>query len=213
MAGVGLDTYRKLSEFILNQHYDGFPQPEHAITQRHIAERIAMKIAKYAKINAFESGQSGDTAYANDQFVSVFYSLPLLTDSVTSEKYIDLPAMPAGLPKNTEIVQVSFTGSPNAQVIPMQQKDAFMESLLPPLPPSLVLYKIENGNIVFPNLPKIINSPVNLKMIGTVPGDMLLDSILNIPKDYEDDIVLTILQELAQEYGNPPKIIEKGEPN
>lgn len=203
-----ITTYRILSEFIQTQHYNGFASPSAQITQPHIAQRIAVKVAKMAKISAFENGNQGDTAYANDQFITPFYNLPLLTNSI-GEKYVVLPATPVGLPKGTEFVQVSFAGAPQIHVIPMLQKDDFVESILPPLPSRIVLYKIENGNIVFRSLQPIINSPVNLKMIGVIsnPGS-LMDSVLNIPKDYEDRIVMEILQELSEEYQVKPNKIE-----
>jgi hypothetical protein len=84
---------------------------------------------------------------------------------------------------------------------------------LPDLPTGIVLYKVENGNIVFINLPKIINSPVNMKLVGAVPpGTTILDSVLNIPKDVEDDIFSSMLQELAIDYKIQPQNIEIGEP-
>ena len=194
-----VSTYRQLSEIIQTQHYNGMASPDAEITQPHIAQLIATKIAKYATISAFSNGNAGDTAYADDQFVSAYYNLSLLTNAI-GEKYVILPATPSGLPKNSEITQVSFAGSPLCHVIPMMQKDDFVESILPPLPSKIVLYKVEGGNIVFRQLPTIINSPVNLKMVGAIsnPGN-LMDSILNLPKDLEDRIRGEILQELAQE--------------
>lgn len=204
-----VSTYRQFSEIIQTEHYGGMASPDAEITQRHIAQLIATKIAKYATISAFKNGNAGDTAYADDQFVSVFYNLQLLTDGNTLDKYITLPATPAGLPKNSEIVQVSFAGSPMTQVIPCLQKDTFMEQFYKPVPSSFVLYRIENGRIVFVNLPGIINSPVNIKMIGsiTVSGDFM-DAILNLPKDLEDSIRLEILSELQPLKGvQPPKVV------
>lgn len=199
-----ISTYQQLSEIIQTQHYNGMAPAEAEVTQPHIAQRIAVKVAKMAKISAFENGNYGDTAYANDQFVSVFTGLTLQTD-VTGAKYVTMPATPVGLPKNTEIVAVNFTGSPNMQVIPCLQKDTFMENLLPAMPSFIVLYKVENGRIVFINLPAIINSTVIVRMIGTISGPDLMSSTLNIPKDWEDVITNEILQELAQEYNVKPQ--------
>lgn len=207
-------SYRKAAEITINQHYNGFPTPNASITTKHVAELWATKVAKYAKISAFQNSNAGETTYANDQFISVFRNRPLLTDDVTSEKYIVMPATPAGLPNNQEVVQVSFVGCPGVHVIPMKNKDDFAESILDPIP--FVLYKIENGNIVFRNLPKLvtnISAPVNVKMIGAVPGETLLDSVLNIPKDVEDAIRGEVLQELAQLYNVPPKTIQTSEPS
>jgi hypothetical protein len=131
-----------------------------------------------------------------------------LTDTVTNEKYVKLPATPAGLPKNREIVQVSFKGCPSCYIIPMSNKDAFVESILDPLP--FALYKVENGNLVFQNLPKLVtnsNAPVNIKMVGAVEGPTLLDSVLNIPKDLEDIIRNEILAELSPLYKVPEEKI------
>lgn len=210
---MNISTYRQLSEIIQTAHYNGMASPDAEITQPHIAQLIATKIAKYATISAFSNGNAGDTAYADDQFVSVYYNIALQTNAVTGDKYVILPATPAGLPKNSEIVQVSFTGSPNYHIIPMQQKDDFAESILPSLPQKIVLYKIENGNIVFRSLPSIVNSPVNVKMVGAISGANLMDSILNLPKDLEDAIRQEILQELSAEYQVKPNKIEANSDN
>jgi len=209
MANVS--TYRQLSEIIQNQHYNGYAPPNADISQPHIAQLIATKIAKYATISAFKNGNAGDTAYADDQFVSVYNGLALQTNT-NGEKYVVLPATPAGLPKNTEIVQVSFTPSYNMHVIPLQQKDDFVESLLPPLPQKMIMYKIENGNIVFRLLPAIINATVNVKMIGVISGTNIMNATLNIPKDLEDIIRTEILEELQIHYKvKSPKIEAEGE--
>lgn len=206
-------SYRKLSQEIIDAHYNGFPLPEAAITQRFVAERIAMKVAKYAVKSAFTSSNALECTYANDQFISVFYNQPLLTDAVTGDKYSVMPATPAGLPKGREVAQISFAGSPGLFVIPMDNKDDFIESQLPPMP-NIILFKVENGNIVFPRLPGIINSPVNMKLVGAVPpGTTILDSVLNVPKDVENDIMSEILAELAVNYKVQPQNIQIGEPS
>lgn len=208
-----ISTYRFLAEFIQTQHYGGLAIPNAAITQKHIAERIAVKVAKMAKMSAFGNSNAGEATYSNDQFISVFYNQPLLTDSVTSERYIVMPATPVGLPNQLEIVQVSFVGCPDCHVIPMSNKDDFAQGLLPPLPSSMILYKVQDGNIVFKNLPKLVNAPVNIKMIGVISGPTLLDSVLNIPKDMEDQIVVEILQELTPSYNIKQQNIHTGEPS
>jgi len=91
---------------------------------------------------------------------------------------------------------------------------AFVETLLPPLPGDIQLFKVENGNIVFIDLPKIINSPVNQKLVGAVPpGTTILDSFLQIPKDVEDDIFSVILNQLAMDYKVAIQTVETGEPS
>lgn len=207
------NTYRKFAQTIIDAHYPGGALPEAAVTQRFVAERIATKIAKKAVKSAFVSSNAMECTYANDQFISVFYNCPLLTDSVTGDKYSVMPATPAGLPKGREIAQISFVGSPGLFVVPEDNKDEFIESQLPALPSNIILFKVENGNIVFPRLPAIVNSPVNMKLVGAVPrGTTILDSVLNLPKDFEDEIMLEILGELAVDYKIPAQNIQLGEP-
>lgn len=206
-------TYRKFSQIVLDAHYDGFGLPEAPISERFIAERSAMKVAKWAALSAFANSKEGNVTYSNDQFISVFYNCPLLTNATTGDKYSVLPATPAGLPNGREIEQISFTGSPNTQVIPCQNRMAFVERFLPPLPQDIVLYKIEDGNVVFMDLPSIITSNVNMKLIGAVPpGTTILDSAMNVPKDVQDGIFLELLNELTLEYRVEPKNLNIGEP-
>ncbi len=207
-------TYRKLSQEIIDAHYNGMPVPEASITQRFVAERIAMLVAKAAVKSAYTNSNALEVTYANDQFISTFYNIPLLTDSVTQDKYVTMPATPAGLPNGREIAQVSFTGAPNTWIVPMANRMGFVESMLPPLPNDIVLFRIENGRVVFQSLPAIITSNVNIKLVGAVPtGTTILDSVLNIPKDVEDDIFTTVLNELAMNYKVQPQTIETGEPS
>ena len=209
-------TYRQFSEEIRKAHYVAFPTPENAVSQRFIAERIAMLVAKSAVKSAFGNSNLAEATYANDQFISVFKNCPLLTDADTKDKYVVMPATPAGLPNGREIAQVSFSGFPNVWCVQMQNRSDFIESGLPPLPTQsgIQLFKIEGGNIVFRDLPDIINSPVNLKLVGAIPpGTTLLDSVLNIPKDVEADIFSEILNELAIDYKVQPQTVNTGEPS
>lgn len=208
-------TYREFSEIVIKAHYIDFPSPEQAITTRFVAERAAMKVAKAAFKSAYGNSNSGESFYANDQFISVFYSCPLLTNAVTQDKYVVMPATPAGLANGREIAQVSFTGNPNVWCVQMQNRSDFVESGLPPITdPSIQLFKIEDGNIVFKALPPIITSPVNVKLVGAVPpGTTILDSFMNVPKDVQDDIMLEILQELSVDYKIKPQTLNTGEPS
>lgn len=190
-----ISSYRFLSEFILKAHYGGFPPNNAAITQRQVAERIAVKVAKYATVSAYQNGKLGETTYSSDQFISVFNNVALQTDADTGNKYATLPATPAGLPNNQEIDKVSFSGSPNLDVWPMRNKDQFAQN--GQKIPGVALYMVEHGRVVFPDLPAIVNGPVNFKLVGAISGAILLDAYLNVPKDVEDGIVSEILQELA----------------
>lgn len=209
-----ITTYRQLAQEIIDAHYNGVPVPEAAISQRFVAERIAMLVAKAASRSAFANSNEGEVTYSNDQFISTFYNLTLSTDAVTQDKYVTMPATPAGLPNGREIAQVSFTGAPNAWIVPMANRMGFVESMLPKLPNDIILFRVENGRIVFQDLPAIITGNVNIKLVGAVPtGTTILDSLLNVPKDVEDDIFTTILNELVMNYKTQPTTINTGEPS
>lgn len=200
-------TYRKLAEIIRTEHFGGgMPSDDALLSIKFIAERIATKVAKYATISAFTNSNSQETTFANDQFISVFNGIALLTDPDTSNRYVKMPQTPAGLPNNQEIAKISFSGAPNLDVWPMRNKDQFAQNGLGSIP-NVVFGMVENGNIVFPDLPTIINGTVNLKLVGAISGATLLDSVLNVSKDIEDSILTDILKELVIEYSVKPDVL------
>lgn len=204
-------TYRKLADLILDRHYNNIPSDDATITLRHVAELIAIEVAWFAKKSAFENSNAGEATYANDQFISTFNSLELLTDNVTNEKYVPLPATPAGLPNNQEIVSVAFTGCPNVRVVPLKQKDQFAQQYLP-MPTNIYTYKIENGRIIFGILGKLVTGDVSIKMVGAVSGDTLLDSVLNIPMDVQSDIMDKVLNKLDPRRSVPVDLLNDSSP-
>lgn len=206
--------YQELAERIINAHYDNFALPEATITPRFIADRIAAKVAKAAVKNAYQNSNAAEATYSNDQFIVVFNNCPLLTDTDTGNKYSVMPGTPAGLPVGREIAQISFSGYPNVWCVPISNRYSFISSGLPALPSGVQAFKIENGNVVFENLPSIVTGPVNMKLVGAVmAGDAILTQFLNVPKDIQDDIFLSILSELAMDYKIQPQTIQTGEPS
>lgn len=204
-------TYRKLADLIIDRHYNGIPNDDATITIRHVAELIAQEVAFAAKKNAYENSNLGEATYSNDQFISVFNSLQLQTDEVTKEKYVTLPATPAGLPNNQEISSVAFTACPNVKVVPLKQKDTFAQQFLE-MPRNMYNYKIENGRVVFINLSPLVTGNVSMKMIGAVSGPALLDSVLNVPKDVESEIFDRVLLKLDPRRTQPRDVINDSQP-
>lgn len=209
-------TYQDLAERIINAHYNNFANPESTITLRFIAGRIAQKVAQEAVKNAYANGDLEEATYANDQFIVVFNNVQILTDQSTGNKYCAMPAIPAGLPRGREIAQVSFSGQPNIWCVPMQNRYEFIYSGLPkaPIGDGIQLFKLEGQNIIFYNLPNIISSTVNLKLVGAVlQGDALLTQNISAPKNVEDFIFREILEELATRYEVKPSNIYNAKPN
>lgn len=188
-------TYGKFSELIINSYYKSVRDDNSNYTIRQIAELVAHEVAYFAKANALEQDRLGESVYANDQFISTYNALPLLTDA-NSNKYIVMPQTPAGLPMGREIAYVAFTGNKKIQVFPMRNKDRFMQSFTT-TPPFMVLCYVENGNILFDNLSPMVTGTVDLKLVGAIPSvTELVDCVLNVPKDTEALIFDKILVQL-----------------
>jgi len=194
-------TYRKLSELISDSYYILKASDDAAIPLRRIAEMVAMEVAEMATMNAIEASQQGESTYASDQFISVFRNLPLLEDT-DGYKYSVLPSTPTAMPNNQEISEVKIVGSTCMAAIHMTSRSSFSQSLIG-LPKGMLLYKIEDGRIVFETSNPLLDGTVNVKMVGAVSGDDLLTSRLNIPKNYESRIMTKIMAKLLPTKNQP----------
>jgi hypothetical protein len=192
---MAITTYGYLAEQILTTYYKGVRSDDSQYSLRHIASMIAQEVAFMARKNAFENGNNGDTAYINDTFISTFKNIAVSTDSVSGDKYAALPAIPTALPNNQEIVSVSLGKKTNKTFIPMKNKDRFAQSFLPCIR-GTVFYYIEDGKLFFDNPENFQFNNLTIKMAGAVPGGNILDAQLNIPKNYETEIIDKVLQRL-----------------
>lgn len=192
-------TYEKISEQIRTMLGNGIVSDDFNYSLRFIAELVAQEVAGQARKNAFENSNNGETTYANDTFTSTFKSVPVLYDSLLKQKYSVLPAIPAALPNNQEIVNITPLGvqGRRRQVVLMKNKDKFMQDILPPVRGFILAY-IEDGKLYYDNIEHYMFDAVNLTMIGAVSktGD-LLDAELNVPKSVEADIIGKIFQMLS----------------
>lgn len=195
MAGI---TYRKLAEQIRGIYYNGQPSDDAQYSLRFVAELVAQEVAAQAKINAFENSNAGETTYASDHFTSTFTEVPVLIDPVLKQKYSILPQIPIALPNNQEILAVTPFGMKGRkrQIIPMKNKDKFMQDLLP-APRGFILYYPENGRIYYDNIEEYVFSAVNIVMVGAISTTgNLLDGYLNVPKSAESAIISAVLAKL-----------------
>jgi len=194
-----MTTYRKISELIIDRHYNGFPSDDATITIRHVAELVAFEVAKevnrIVKQSAIESSNAGEAFFVNDQFVTVYNSLKLKTDDITGEKYVDMPAKTVMMPNNQEVSSVAFTAYPFIKLVPIKQKDTFAQNFLTH-PKGIKNYVVEGDRIVFKNVSQLTNGNVSVKLTGVLPGDMLLDAELSLPKDSEATIMDNVLLKL-----------------
>jgi hypothetical protein len=202
-------TYQKISEQIRTMLYGGIPSDDAAFSLRYIAELVAQEVAVQARKNAFENSNLGETTYANDTFTSTFTSVPVVYDSLLKQSYSALPQIPAALPNNQEIVNITPLGiqGRRRQIVLMKNKDKFMQDMLPSVRGFILAY-IENGKLYYDNIQEYMFTSVNITMIGAISstGD-LLSANLNVPKSVESEIIGKIFQLLRVSKGLPEDVM------
>lgn len=202
-------TYQKISEQIRTMLYGGIPSDDAAFSLRYIAELVAQEVAFQARKNAFENSNGGETTYANDTFTSTFKNVNVAYDSVLKQNYSTLPQIPAALPNNQEIVNITPLGiqGRRRQIVLMKNKDKFMQDMLPAVKGFILAY-IEDGKLYYDNIQEYMFSAVNITMIGAISstGD-LLDAELNVPKSSESEIIGKIFQMLRASKGLPEDVM------
>lgn len=202
-------TYQKISEQIRTMLYNGIPSDDAAFSLRYIAELVAQEVAVQARKNAYENSNGGETTYANDTFTSTFKSIPVSYDSILKQSYSVLPQIPAALPNNQEIVNITPLGiqGRRRQIVLMKNKDKFMQDMLPAVKGFILAY-IEDGKLFYDNITEYMFNAVNITMVGAISstGD-LLDAELNVPKSVESEIIGKIFQLLRASKGLPEDVM------
>ena len=188
-------TYEYISEQILTSYYKGVRSDDSSYSLKFVASMVAQEVAVMARKNAFENSNNGDVTYANDSFTSTFKNVPVLVDPVTKDKYSVLPSIPTALPNNQEIVSVSINKKNSKTFIPIKTKDRFAQAFLPCIR-GVVYYYIEDGKLFYDNADGFIFNNVTLSMVGAAPSGNILDAQLNIPKNYESEIIDKVINRL-----------------
>jgi hypothetical protein len=202
-------TYQQISEQIRTLVGNGIVSDDFNFSLRYIAELVAQEVAVQARKNAFENSNLGDTTYANDTFTSTFTSVPVVYDNLLKQNYSVLPQIPAALPNNQEIVNITPLGiqGRRRQIVLMKNKDKFMQDMLPSVR-GFVLAYIENGKLYYDNIQEYMFNSVNITMIGAISSDGdLLSANLNVPKSVESEIIGKIFQLLRASKGLPEDVM------
>lgn len=203
---MSVSTYRQVSEKIRTEYYRGIPPQEATFSLRFVAQLVSEEYPVIARQNAFENSNAGETTYSNDTFITTFSNITVKYDRVLLVKYIPLPTIPTALPSNQEIEKVWPVGARKVQLIPMNNRSKFAQDGLPPLK-NIVLYYIENGNLVFDNTTYFDFGAVNVNMVGAMPDGYLLDQPLMMPKGYESLLSERVIKRLLTTSGKQRDII------
>lgn len=202
-------TYQQISEQIRTLVGNGIVSDDFNFSLRYIAELVAQEVAVQARKNAFENSNAGETTYANDTFTSTFTNVTVTYNSTLKQNFSVLPQIPAALPNNQEIVNITPVGilGRRRQIVLMKNKDKFMQDMLPPVRGFILAY-IEDGKLYYDNIQEYMFTSVNITMVGAISstGD-LLSANLNVPKSSESEIIGKIFQMLRASKGLPEDVM------
>lgn len=188
-------TIGKEAQIIREVYYRGTPSDDANHSLRFFAELVATELAKMATNDALLNSSQGESAYSNDQFITTFPSVPILTDE-NGDFYSELPSTPASLPKGREIAEISINGAKCLPAIPISNRSSFAQELIG-YPTCFITFKVEGNNIIYKTGNSSFNpSSAKMKLVGAVSGNDLLKSPINAPKNYLADMRRNILADM-----------------
>ena len=79
--------------------------------------------------------------------------------------------------------------------MPISNKDRFTQAFLRPIA-GTIFYYIESGKLYFDNPNNFQFTALTIKMAGALPSGDILDAQLNIPKNYESEIIDKVIARL-----------------
>ncbi len=85
--------------------------------------------------------------------------------------------------------------SENKTFLPISNKDRFTQAFLKPIA-GTIFYYIESGKLFFDNPNNFQFTALTIKMAGALPSGDILDAQLNIPKNYESEIIDKVIARL-----------------
>lgn len=187
-------TIRKEAQLIMSTYYRGTPSDDANFSLNYFAELVCQELASMATQDAFQNGNSGDSAYSNDQFITTFKDVPIVTED--GEMYVVMPSTPASLPNGREVAQVSVSGSKCMEAVPLKNHSSFVQGLIG-YPCGILTYKIEGGRIIFKTDNALFSATsATIKLVGAVESGDLLSSAINAPANYLSKMRTNILSQL-----------------
>lgn len=188
-------TIAKQAQIIREIYYRGTPSDDSNHSLRFFAELVAQELAVMATQDAFLNSSGGESAYANDQFITTFKNVPITIDD-DGEISAIMPSTPAALPNGREIAEVSISGSKCMEAVPLKNHSSFVQGLIG-YPSCFVTFKVEGGKIIFKtDNPVFSPTSATIKLVGAVENGNLLESSINAPANYLSRMRTNILASL-----------------
>lgn len=188
-------TIRKEAQIIREIYYRGTPSDDANHSLRFFAELVAQELAVMANQDALLNSNNGESAYANDQFITTFKNVPITTDD-DGEMSSVMPSTPASLPNGREVAQVSINGAKCMEAVPIKNRSSFVQGLIG-FPTCFVTYKVEGTKIIYKTDNPVFNpTSATIKLVGATADGDLLSSPINAPANYLAKIRANILASL-----------------
>ena len=166
-------------------------------TPKYVLQYVNSAIATAAKKSAYENSNIEGVFYANDAFNTVISNLSISEDASSSQQYLTLPQLPIGLPGTKSLVNLSpMTTYQSVRFKPLARKDAPRFLTMECKPSNVAFYYLEDSKLYFIGCSLSKGLKFRLTMV-TSGGD--LDSPLNLPPDFEEEVVRSVVDLLSRQ--------------
>ena len=196
-------TRLQLIRRILRQIYGGIPSVDSNITDNLVNVYINDAIAGTAKKNYLENGSIDGINYVNNSFYTTFKGLAI-TQYDTFTYQLTLPQIPVGLGNNEGVGTLQFVdsnGNVSDPAIPLSENQVTYYRNLRPIP-NKILYYPESIYLYLISTLQLNAYTGKVRMIsGGNSND--LNSIINVPDEYMNDIQDYVARQLSIERQMP----------
>jgi hypothetical protein len=202
-------TKRQFCEKVLRDYYGGDVSADRDRDPREILLMFYELVPFFAKQNFFDNNNVDALSYVDGQLITTQVYNQILFDRDFKEKYIELQALPAALPKGYGIHEVrALNGSYTMPFVLMRNGDNLFSSL----PGGGLKNKcyLEGSKIKFKNLANDV-SKIGVKLVGAVDINLDMDSPVGIAGEYLDQAYEKVLARLrAADQDNKDDTINDG---
>lgn len=179
-------TYNKLAEQVELQL--GVRSADADVFRQELILAVKQAYAKIA-LGRFAALQGADVAEIDGSLIYPFKNVPVSYDADTDEYYATLPTTTAWLPYGLGINQVSSMKDTKRSYIPVSNAfNILYDGLRSSRLQNRIGYYIENTLIKLVNV-DAVNNPSSLYIKVVVPFDIDEDTPVNVPIDFQADIV------------------------
>jgi hypothetical protein len=206
-------TRRQVIERIRRLVYGEQPSNDAGITENLVNNYINDAIGVVAKNNYVESIKLDGISYINNAFYTTFKGLAITEDEVNLYK-IQLPEYPVGVGENLGISSVVFKdakGKISYDAIPLTTNQLGYVRGMRTIPNQTLYYNENSCVFVITTIP-LFNYTAIVRMVSG--GDSTsLDSNLNVPPDYLQQIIEYAAKYLTLERNTPQDLSNDGRDN